>query len=188
MRSSLFPPLKGARLRGLVPLLIPVPPDLAEVLGYQESGRYLSLAFGASDNTLQISDGRLVFESSNWAGWLAFYKHPAVYPVLSPLGLGQSVVPPRLILLLDRERSKLTAAPPEVIARFFTELRDRDALPIYPLPETQTEEVLHLVDRFALTSSDVDELDLEPLTERVATIHFEKRRLTDGMLAWLDNR
>lgn len=187
MRTSLFPPLKGSRYRGLVPLLVPVPPDLAEVLGYQETGRYLALSFGASDNTLQISDGRLIFETSNWGGWLAFYKHPSVYPVLSPLRFGQSVVPPRRILLLDRERSKLYAASPEDAERFFAGLRDSGALPVYPLPEAPTEESLRQVDRFALTSSDINELDLEPLTERVATLFYEKRRLTDDMLAWLNN-
>lgn len=165
-----FPPrpaVPGSRRRAqLIPLLVPVPPNLAEVLGYQGDGRYLQLVFGAAGNSLRIADGAVVMDCANWGGWLAYYKHPAVHPVLHPLQCWPSAGAPRRVLLLDREAARLYATTPAAAAALLA------AAPATVPPP----------------SDDADEADIDALADCVVAQHHQYKRLTGDMLAWLAAR
>lgn len=161
------------RRHGLLPLLVPVPPNLPEVLGYQGPGRYLRLSFGPVDNTLLVGDGDCTFETGNWPGFLAFYKHPAVYPTLGPLCLGQSERTVRRHLLLDCLHHRLYAAALPDITRVLVSERP----PVSP-PEARPEPLHRQRNRFPSGLS----------RHRLNEAHQEKRVATARMLAWLDAR
>src|SRR5918999_2699038 len=85
---------------GLLPLSIPVPPSLAEALGYGGEERFLALWWEAAADAIMWSDGRTT--TSGWRhGFLAYAQHPQVEPYLAPYDLGSREAPAAHYLLLD---------------------------------------------------------------------------------------
>jgi hypothetical protein len=121
---------------GLLPLSIPVPPSLAEALGYGGEERFLALWWEAAADAIMWSDGRTT--TSGWRhGFLAYVQHPQVEPYLAPYDLGSREAPAAHYLLLDLVDQQAYIGTAGQVTRF---LRDYT-----PKPELTPEQVEMLI-------------------------------------------
>ncbi len=90
-------------------LPLPVPPRLAEALGYPGAAAWVSFCWQPAGDEVAYDDGRLTGTGEGQA-YLRYTRHRAVAPHLAPYELGSSDAPARHRLVLDRQERKLYVA------------------------------------------------------------------------------
>jgi hypothetical protein len=85
----------------LVELEVPVPPMLAQALGYSGETRYLAIYWDAEIGEARWDDGARD-EDAHYEAWAGFINHDALLPALENYDFGDPH-PARHFLLLDRE-------------------------------------------------------------------------------------
>jgi hypothetical protein len=105
-------------------LNIPVPPMLAEVMGYTGSSfgqpldaRYVGFYWERAGDETCYMDGRYS-GTGEFTGFLAFVEHPRVAVHLLHCDFGSSEEAPRHVLVLDRTEQKLYALPVKFAQQF----------------------------------------------------------------------
>jgi hypothetical protein len=112
---------------GLLPLPIPVPPPLAEALGYTGEARYLAIWWEAAADEAMWSDGRTT-SGGWWHGFLTYIQHPRVEPYLAPYGLGSREEPAVHYLLLDLVDRQAYVGTASQVTRFLHDYTPRPEL------------------------------------------------------------
>jgi hypothetical protein len=96
-------PLPGQRVD------IPLPPELAETFGYRGDARFVGFYWSPLGDQLVATDGVNSGTAQSWA-FLAYKRHRAVAPLLSPFDLGSSEEDGAHVLLIDREMNQASIA------------------------------------------------------------------------------
>lgn len=95
--------------------LCPVPPFLAQALGYRAGANLVGIYWDVSARQLILNDGVNVMAGNSYS-FLAFYEHPAVKPFLEKLNFGFSDPDHSNWLVLDRAESILYCVNKECAA------------------------------------------------------------------------
>jgi hypothetical protein len=161
-----------------VRLDVPVPPPLAELIGYGGKARWVAFHWEPCGDESVYDDGRTSGTGSPWA-YLAYVRHPAVAPKVAPYNLGSSDREAAEWLVLDRTEQALHVAPALAARRFL--VRQHPPLPQRPPtpgrgPESTIAELLDL--------SRWREVRAEPAT--VERAMREEQQAIAGMVAFLD--
>src|SRR5713226_3231944 len=105
-------------------LYAPVPPLLAEALGYTSQvfgqlldARWVGFYWESSGDKAMYDDGRAC-GTGEYTGYQAFVDHPKVAVHLRHFDFGSSETRPRHYLLLDRAEYRLYALPVRLAQRF----------------------------------------------------------------------
>jgi hypothetical protein len=159
-------------------LTVPVPPNVAEALGYTGNGRFVGCFWQAMGDEVQLDDGRLDM-MGEWDAYLAFVQHPKVYPAVRSYRLGSSESEARDMLIIDREEHRLYVARRLVAAAFLD--AQWPPLPQMETLPTSAEELLHAlkVDTWTEERIVVDE---DEITRRMEAREQRVARMID----WLD--
>src|ERR687896_2600038 len=96
--------------KGLTPLPAPVPPILAQAIGYTGDARYVAFNWTPYGDEAEYFDGRSS-ATGNWQAFLAYIQHPAVSPHLNDYDFGSSESEAKHALILDRENTAVYVAP-----------------------------------------------------------------------------
>jgi len=95
-----------------LPLDVPVPPGLAEPIGYAGKARYVGFYWiPAGDDGVTSGTG------NPWA-WLAYKQHRTVAPHLGEYNLGYSDLEAEHALIVDREHDLASVAPLRAAQQF----------------------------------------------------------------------
>jgi hypothetical protein len=94
---------------GWVRLEVPVPPRLAELIGYRGKARWVAFYWTACGDESFYNDGQVSGTGHSWP-YLEFLRHPAVAPSLTPFNLGSSDFEATECLILDRDERVLHVA------------------------------------------------------------------------------
>jgi hypothetical protein len=107
----------GAEADSLLPLFVPVPQGLGEVLGYRGNARFLGMFWSEDANEIVLDDGirHGVGESLRF---LEYCGHRAVEGELGDLNFGLLDGPATVWLVLDRPVGNLYYASAEVAREF----------------------------------------------------------------------
>ena len=165
-------------------LTVPVPPNLAEALGYAGTARWLGCYWTPYGDEVMWDDGR-VDATGDWDAYLAFTQHPKVSLALRGYRLGSSEDEARDMLIIDREEHKLYAAPRTLAAAWL------DAQ-WAPLPQLETMPM----NAEEVASQFLEALNLDSWTEeRVVVDEDEITRRMEAreqriasMMEWLDKQ
>ncbi len=113
-------------------LYVPVPPMLAEAIGYTGhvfgqplDARWVGFYWAMSGDEANYDDGQ-ASGTGEYTGYLAFVDHPKVAVHLRHFDFGSSETQPRDYLVLDRAEQRLYALPVE-LAQQFLQLQWREA-------------------------------------------------------------
>jgi hypothetical protein len=161
---------------GLTPLNIPVPPMLANALGYKGEVRYVSFQWTPYGDEVDYSDGRLT-ATGTWQAFLAYIQHPAVSSVLQDYGLGSSENEAKHTLILDREKLEVFIAPVKEARIFLSE-----QWPPEPPIHMSKEEHLAMVSEALRNVKQPDDIDIEEIQQRIN----EQYAMVEEMQRWLD--
>jgi hypothetical protein len=125
--------MKNNIIKNLMPIIgIPVPPFLAEALGYDGGGRYLVFFWHKNNNSLFWKDGVQGLIGGNTEAYLLFVNHLRIKPYLQKYRLGSKDVIAEDALVLDRQRNKLYVGNRDDIDDFIDHLYELDLLPDNP--------------------------------------------------------
>lgn len=80
----------------------PVPPILAQAVGYTGESRFVALHCGGGDESYY--DDGVISATGEWGPYLLYLRHPAVWPHLVGFHFGNSDADATHWLLLDREK------------------------------------------------------------------------------------
>ena len=170
---------KGTPMETVQQVSLLVPPMLEAALGYTGTARYVAFYWGAGDEVYW--DDGWSSADGEWAGWLAFTRHPSVSQVLTPYLFGDSDTEATHWLLLDRETRTCSIGTAAAVAQVLR--RDN------PAPETV---------RGEFSESDLADFDWDnivesfeelPVTITPDEIHERlaaHARVVRDMTAWLD--
>jgi hypothetical protein len=111
------PPLPGT------PVDLPIPPELAEALGYRGDARFVAFHYSACGDDAVVDDGRTCSTCGPWA-FIAYRRHRAVAPLLAPFNLGYSDRDADHCIVLDREAGRASVGAIDE-AREFLHARHR---------------------------------------------------------------
>jgi hypothetical protein len=92
------------------PVDVPLPPELAETLGYRGGARFVGFFWSPLGDQLVATDGVDSGTPQSWA-YLAYRRHRAVSPLLAPFDLGSSDEDGAHVLLIDRDANRASVAP-----------------------------------------------------------------------------
>jgi hypothetical protein len=160
----------------VIPLNVPLPPQLESAIGWSGSARWISICWTACGDCPWIDDGRSSCTGNSW-GFLAWRRHPSVSPALQDADLGSSEEDGSERLLLDRVGRQVFLAP-ATEARWFV----RDQWPSEPAVELSPEEWGQLVERIRA------EMLARPMPTPAELMRRlrEHSRLVAEMVKWLD--
>ena len=144
----------------LTPLFVPVPQNLAEVVGYEGDARYLGIYWNISVDDVAYDDGdtRGVGESLRF---LQYAGHPSVECELGDLNIGLFDQPADTWLILDTHAGNLYSCP-SVFARTFLIRQHRHEGPT-PVDELGIE----LAGSYADVLDDDEESDYAPVRDEM---------------------
>ena len=162
--------------KGLTPLPAPVPPILAQAIGYKGEARYVAFNWTPYGDEAEYFDGRRS-ATGNWQAFLAYIQHPAVSPLLEDYDLGSSESEARHALILDREKLVLLVAPVKEAHVFLTQQWP----PEPPLRMNLKEELAQLSEALKNVKPPED-IDIEEIQRRID----EQYALIEQMQQWLD--
>jgi hypothetical protein len=163
---------------GWLRLSVPVPPRLAELIGYRGEARWVAFHWEPCGDESFYDDGRTSGTGSPWA-YLAYVRHRAVAGSLAPFNLGSSDSEASEWLVLDRAEQVLYVAPAQIARRFL--VRQHPPLPQPPLAVGQATESI-LADLLDL--SRWREVQIDPAA--VERAMREEQQATAAMVAFLD--
>src|SRR5262249_18261652 len=93
----------------LIPLEVPVPPEVARTFGYRGDARFVGFYWEPAGDEVVYDDGRLSGTGSSYA-FLRYRRHPAVEPLLEEYNLGHSDLKATHCLILDRQTGRASVA------------------------------------------------------------------------------
>lgn len=114
---------------GWVRLSVPVPPRLAELIGYRGEARWVGFHWEPCGDESFYDDGRSSGTGSPWT-YLAYVRHPAVAPEVVAFNLGSSDCEAEECLVLDRDEQSVYVAPVRAARTFLA--RQHPPLPERP--------------------------------------------------------
>lgn len=94
---------------------LPLPPNMAELLGYLGDARFVAVTEQGGDITL--TDGRVGMGGEKIV-WQAYVGHPKVLAILEPQGFAAPVPPAGRALMLDRRLTTAHLGPVDIVTRF----------------------------------------------------------------------
>lgn len=164
------------------PLAVPVPPYLAETLGYAGESRFVAFRWEPMGDEVVYDDGVRSGTGASHA-FRSFRWHPAVEPHLAGHHLGSSEHPARQWLVLDREQQRLYVAEAEQASRF---VREQHPPPLQLTPWQQHQQEQELRDQVAdfLHDPEMEEVPVDPTA--VQREMDRERNAIAAMLAFLD--
>ncbi|HZC02758.1 MAG TPA: hypothetical protein VE844_15805 [Gammaproteobacteria bacterium] len=162
--------------KGLTPLPAPVPPILAQAIGYTGGARFVAFNWTPYGDKAEYFDGRRS-ATGNWQAFLAYIQHPVVSPLLEEYDLGSSESEAKHCLVLDREKLELFIASVKEARVFLTEQWPPDP----PLRMSQDEYVAK-VSEILRHVKPPDTMDIEEVQRRID----EQYALIEQMQQWLD--
>ena len=162
-------------LKDLLHLKAPVPPLLAQVLGYEGNARYVSFKRIPIADVVKYSDGRVSAKGSQKA-FLAYIEHPAVTLFLEGYDLGSRESEAKHALLLDRAQQEIYIAPIREVEEFLKWRWPQ----LSPSRKHQEENLA----KIAIALKSRNPYDIEEMKQRIK----EQRVLIETMLRWLDKR
>jgi len=165
---------------GPVPLDVPVPPGLAEAVGYAGDARYVGFYWIPGGDEIVYDDGMTSGTGNPWA-WLAFKRHRNVAPHLEEYNLGYSDLEAEHALIVDRDHDLASVALIRAAHQF---LRAQHPPPPEPTPYEREELERHLQEMVERVQQGSREVKVDPEVIRQA---MEKRRQDIArILAYLD--
>jgi hypothetical protein len=161
---------------GITTLHVPVPPMLAEAIGYKGEARFVSFQWTPYGDEADYSDGWLS-GTGNWQAFLAYIQHPVVSPFLQRYDFGSSENEASHALILDRDKSELMIAPVKE-ARVFLESQwgTQQTIPL------SKEEYLDMLSKALRGIKRTDDIDVEEIQRRIE----EQYTMIEDMQRWLD--
>jgi hypothetical protein len=108
---------EGKELKGLTPLMAPVPPMLAETFGYYGDARFVAFNWTPDGNDVAYSDGRTQ-DLGNGEAYLVYFQHPAVNPLLEEYNFGTNETEAEHALIIDREQQEVSIASVREVEAF----------------------------------------------------------------------
>lgn len=164
---------------GWVRLTIPVPPGLAEAIGYRGEARWVAFHWEPCGDESFYDDGQSSGTGSPWA-YLAFVRHAVVAPEIAPYDLGSSDSEARECLVLDRGEELLYAAPVRSARQFLVEQHP-------PLPELTAEELSALRDHLDSLSREWREESVQVSPAEIVRAMEEEKRAIKAIVDFLDS-
>jgi hypothetical protein len=160
--------------KGLTLLMVPVPPMLEKVIGYNGEARFVSFYWTPAGDEAYYDDGQRA-STGEWQGYLSYIQHPTVHPLLSPYHLGSSDSEAQHALILDRQERKLYAASIKEAGAFLSQQWPKLK------PTITQEEYLQLVTQ-ALKNVQFREPDMKEIHRRIE----EQFALVEALQHWLN--
>ena len=165
-------------------LPLPVPPRLAEALGYPGDAAWVSCCWQPTGDEVEYDDGRRAGTGEGHA-YLRYTRHRAVAPHLAPYELGSSDFPPRHRLVLDRQEAKLyVATDQEARAHLRAQWPPLEVRPA----SSWTAEQWAAVDEARLRMAGRGTRTREALRAEVAARMAAQARVEADLVAWLDGQ
>lgn len=161
---------------GITPLHVPVPPMLAESIGYMGEARYVSFQWTPYGDEADYSDGRLS-GTGNWMAFLAYIQHPAISPTLKEYDLGSSESEARYALILDRNKLELMIASVKEARKFLAEQWP----PLPPIRMSKEEHIAMISEALKDIKQPAD-IDVKEIQRRIE----EQYTIVENMQKWLD--
>ncbi|VTS00596.1 Uncharacterized protein OS=Pelobacter propionicus (strain DSM 2379) GN=Ppro_3759 PE=4 SV=1 [Gemmata massiliana] len=158
------------------PLELPVPPELAEALGYPGRARFVAFYISPFGDDLMHADGRDSGSGHSWT-FLAYKRHWAVAGLLAPWDLGSPDTRGEFWLVLDRFGARASVAPAGEAETF---LRGQHA----PAPELTPDEARTLRAEIARTLDEWRTRAVDP--DEVRRLMDEHRDRVERVMAFLD--
>jgi hypothetical protein len=162
---------------GWVRLNVPLPPRLAELVGYRGEARWVALRWEPCGDESFYDDGRTSGTGAPWP-YLTFVRHPAVAPGLAAYNLGSSDGPAAECLVLDRREEVIYAAPVSAARRFLAMQHPPPRPTVGQVPVAETS-LAALLDLATWREAEVSRADVERAMR-------EERRAIDEMVSFLD--
>lgn len=163
---------------GWVRLDVPVPPRLAELIGYRGKARWVAIHWEPCGDESFYDDGRSSGTGSPLA-YQAFVRHPAVASEVAPFNFGSSDSEAAEWLVLDRMEKAIYVAPASAAWRFLA--RQHPPLPERAPGSLQGAET-SLADLLDLSRWDECEIDQAAAEQAMR----EERQAIAKMVAFLD--
>ena len=165
-------------------LPLPVPPRLAEALGYPGAAAWVSFCWQPAGDEVEYDDGRLAGTGEGHA-YLRYIRHRAVAPHLAPYELGSSDAPARHRLVLDRQERKLyVATDQEARAHLRAQWSPLEVRPA----SSWTAEHQAAIDEAGLRMAGRGARTQEELRAEVAARLAAQARGEAELVAWLDGQ
>ena len=165
-------------------LPLPVPPRLAEALGYPGAAAWVSCCWQPAGDEVAYDDGRLAGTGEGQA-YLLYTRHRAVAPHLAPYELGSSDAPARHRLVLDRRaRTLYVATDQEARAHLRAQWPPLEVRPA----SSWTAEQWAAVDEARLRLAGRGARTQEELRAEVTARMAEQARVEANLVAWLDEQ
>jgi hypothetical protein len=178
-------------------LSVPVPPTLAEAIGYSGQvfglpldARWVGFYWERSGDEANYDDGR-ASGSGEYTGYQAFVDHPKVAVHLRHFDFGSSETRPRHYLLLDRAEHYLYALPVQIAQQFLQMQWREEGQPSDNQPGTDSPLQVKSVEDLA------DALDLNSWQEvtppgdfnaQVMAVMQRQGQLVHDLVAWLNGQ
>lgn len=165
-------------------LVVPVPPMLAEAIGYPGQARYVAFYWTPYGDEVIYTDGRLSADG-HWHAWLLFTRHRTIAPHLQAYNLGNSDEEATHWLLVDREACAMYAGTArEALAVLRGQYADQDqAREVHEddIPgEIALEDFRSFVDSFVEVRG--------PKPEEIIEAMRKQDAITEELRVWLDTR
>src|SRR5262249_30169790 len=158
-------------------LRVPVPPRLAELIGYCGTARWVAFRWEPCGDESFFADGRSCGTVSPWP-YLAFVRHAVVARRLAPFNLGSSDLEATETLVLDRTEQVLYAAPVSSARRFLVGQHP-------PTPELTPEEHAAVLERFDSRMRELRERPVRVSPAEVERAMREEQQAIAEMVAFL---
>ncbi len=165
-------------------LPLPVPPRLAEALGYPGGAAWVSFCWQPAGDEVEYDDGRLAGTGEGRA-YLLYTCYRAVAPHLAPYELGSSATPAQHRLVLDRHERKLyVATAREARAHLRAQWPPLEVRPA----SSWTPEQWAAVDEARLRMVGLGARTQEELRPEIAARMAAQARVEADLAAWLDGQ
>lgn len=179
-------------------LFVPVPPQLAEAVGYTGQvfghpldARWVALHWERGGDEVVHDDGR-ASGTGEYSGYLAFVEHPMVAVHLRRYDFGSSDTSPHHYLLLDRTENRLYALPVQFARQFLVsqwqpqkqEVERQSPEGGEPLPISSLEELIASLNRDTWQEV-TPPADLQA---RVMSAMQHQDQLVGDLVAWLNSQ
>ena len=165
-------------------LPLPMPPRLAEALGYPGDAAWGSCCWQPAGDEVEYDDGRLAGTGEGHA-YLRYTRHRAVAAHLAPYELGSSDSPARHRLVLDRRARKLyVATDQEARAHLRAHWSPLEVRPA----SSWTAEQWAVIDDARLRMAGRGARTQEELSAEVAARMAAQARVEADLAAWLDGQ
>lgn len=165
----------------------PVPPNLAEALGYRGASRFVAFWWDADDK-LAFSDGvRSQTGGLRWFVWKIYLGHLAVLPHVMGFNFGASDAEAEHRLVVDRRDGRLHAGAAAAVAAFLRSTQSASE------PSTSRPAAEEAIDVALLVRNKIEEVrvsqeDRDRIAARVQRDQALEHQVYQELQAWLDRQ